>query len=137
MVMSPDEQTIYKNMVENLSLMKRQQWVITAYAVAIFVGLYGLMHDNIKPQAVEVLIWLIIVGCVLCCAMTLRIQFSIASQRRALDRVGKARFDAEQIKTFGLSYRAPFWRDIDFVLAFIAVAVVSAWIVIYLWLYSA
>src|SRR5437879_4153653 len=44
--MSPDEQTVYKNMIDSLSFMKRQQWTITSYAVAIFVGLFGITHDR-------------------------------------------------------------------------------------------
>jgi hypothetical protein len=34
MAMSPDEQSVYKSSVENLSFMKRRQWVIAGYAVA-------------------------------------------------------------------------------------------------------
>ena len=135
MAMSPDEQTVYKNIVEKLSFMKRQQGVIAGYAVAAFIGLYGLTRDKIKPELVEILIWFVVAGSILCCYLIVRAQLGIASQRRAVRRAAKAHFSAEQIKTFGLSYRLPFLRDLDFVLCLIAVVAVSAWVVIYLWLH--
>jgi hypothetical protein len=135
MAMSPDEQTVYKSSVDNLSFMKRQQWVIAGYAVAAFIGLYGLTRDKIKPELVEILIWLVVAAGILGCYLIIRIQFGIASQRRTLRRVAKAHFSADQIKTFGLSYRLPFLRDLDFVLCLIAMIAATAGIVIYLWLH--
>jgi hypothetical protein len=49
--MSPDEQIVYKNMIDGLSSMKRQQWTITSYAVAIFVGLFGLVESECDAVA--------------------------------------------------------------------------------------
>jgi len=135
MAMSPDEQTIYKSIVANLPFMRRQQGVIAGYAVAAFIALYGLTRDKIKPELVEILIWFVVAGSILGCYLIVRIQLGIASQRRALRRVARAHLSAEQIKTFGLSYRLPFLRDLDFVLCLIAVISGSAGVAIYLWLH--
>jgi hypothetical protein len=135
MAMSPDEQIVYKSSVENLSFMRRQQWLILGYAVAAFIALYGLTRDRIKPELVEILIWLVVAGSVLGGYLILRIQLGIASQRRALRRVARAHFSAEQIKTFGLSYRLPFLRDLDLVLCLIAIIAGAAGVAIYLWLH--
>jgi hypothetical protein len=136
MAMSPDEQAVYKNMVENLSFMKRQQWLITGYTVAAFVGLYGLTNGKINPNAIEFLIWLVIAGCILCCYFILRIQFDIARQRRRIQQVDNAHFEPAQIQRFG-TYRFYFFRDIDFLIGFICVVIVSAWVVVYLWQHPA
>jgi hypothetical protein len=135
MAMSPDEQTVYKSIVENLSFMRRQQWAIAGYAVAAFIALYGLTRDKIKPELVEILIWFVVTAGTLGCYLILRAQLGIVSQRRALRRVARAHFSAEQIKTFGLSYRLPFLRELDFVLCLIAIVAASAGIVVYLWLH--
>jgi hypothetical protein len=135
MAMSPDEQTVFKNSADNLSFMRRQQWAITGYAVAAFIALYALTRDKIRPDLVEVLIWFVVAGGILCGYLILRIQFGIASHRRILRRAAKAHFSSDQIRTFGLAYRLPFLREIDFVLCLIAAVAATAAVVIHLWLH--
>jgi hypothetical protein len=135
MAMSPDEQTVYNGSLDNLSFMRRQQWAIAGYAVTAFIALYGLTRDKIKPDLVEILIWFVVAVGILGCYLILRIQFGTASQRRTLRRLARAHFSADQIKTFGLSYRLPFLRDLDFVLCLMAVIAATAGVVVYLWLH--
>jgi hypothetical protein len=46
--MRPELQMVYKNSVDNLAGMKKQQWIITAYAIALFAGIGGLAHSQPK-----------------------------------------------------------------------------------------
>jgi hypothetical protein len=74
--MSPDEQMVYKNMVDNLSFMKRQQWTITSYATAIFLGLLGLTQAqgrHLDASAICLLTWIIALGLIGCWYLLIRV----------------------------------------------------------------
>ena len=131
--MTSDEQVVYKNMVENLSFMKRQQWVITTYVVVISVGLFGLTQGKTSPDAAGGLSLLVAAGCLLAWYLLVRVQMDIARIRRSLEKVANEHFTAEQRSKFGMGENCPFLRDFDFVVAFMIVCAVSAWFVIFMW----
>jgi len=136
MAMSPDEQALYKSIVANLPFTRHQQGgVIAGYAVAAVIALYGLTRDKIKPNLVEILIWFVVAGSI--CGLLLDPQNSAwhCVTAPGLPAGRQAHLSAEQIKTFGLSYRLPFLRDLDFVLCLIAAIAGSAGVAIYLWLH--
>ena len=131
--MTTDEQVVYKNMVENLAFMKRQQWAITTYVVIILVGLFGLTQGKINPNAVEGLSCIVGAGCLLACYLLFRIQVDIATQRRSLENAAERHFTADQRSRFGMRYNHPFFHDFDFVVVFMLVCIATAWFVIFMW----
>jgi len=86
--MTSDEQIVYKNMVDNLSFMKRQQWVITSYAVAIFIGLFGLTQGrSLSADAIQSLVFVVKLGCLLFLLefrLTLPVMAQLGSDERSL-----------------------------------------------------
>lgn len=40
--MPPQMQAVYKDAIDNLIFLKRQQWTITNYVIAAFVGIYAI-----------------------------------------------------------------------------------------------
>jgi hypothetical protein len=130
--MSPDEQVVYKNMVDNLSFMKRQQWTITSYATAIFLGLLGLTQGrHLDASAIRLMTWMIALGLIGCWYLLIRVQYDKRKVRNDLDEVHKVHFDCQQRKRFRGEYKFPFLRDVDFLIVFMIVSGGAAWLVIY------
>ena len=50
--LSPQLQIVYQDVVDNLRFMKRQQWMITNYLIALLAGLY-VFRSDISPSTVS------------------------------------------------------------------------------------
>lgn len=130
--MSPQNLAAYKDMVENLSLMKRQQWRITAYVIAILAWVFG-HSDNLAltnhPGLRCYLIGFLIAGCAVGCFFLFKIQCEIASERGRINIV-KCKYFRTDKDTFGLTYTHTFRRGVIYPATFSFLIAISAMFVI-------
>jgi hypothetical protein len=132
--MRPELQIVYKNMVANLAAMKKQQWIITNYAVAIFVGIGALVRGNhiqLTPCALSSLTALVLISVLASWWFLIRIQNDLIKTRAALEVISNKYFETDERETFNMGYGAVWLRHLDYLAAFMAVAAVSGALLIW------
>jgi hypothetical protein len=105
--MRPEVQMIYQNTVSNLSAIKKQQWIITNYAVVLFAGVGSLVHSlNIKPSpcSLWLLRGLIILGILGTWYFLIKMQCDSRRERETLNRAIAEYFSHEERNILGLGY---------------------------------
>jgi hypothetical protein len=115
--MTSQELTAYKHEVENLTFMKRQQWRITAYAIAILAWLLTNQKLASGPYGRHFLALLILSGCIVCFYFLFRIQCEISSARTLINEV-KRKYFGNDAGTFGKLYKNTFCRDVVYPVVF-------------------
>jgi hypothetical protein len=132
--MTSDEQMAFKNLTDNLALMKRQQWLIASTAVALIVGLFGLTQGKqFKPPAICLMCGFVIVVAAYCSFWVLRIQNEMKQVRHLMSEATTVYFTQEQRERFDLDDKNPGWRGWEFPVAFIFIFWITAIFAILFW----
>jgi hypothetical protein len=111
--MRPELQIVYKNLVDNLSAMKKQQWTLTSYVVAIFAGVAPIIHLYHPCLSESARVWLTsipVIGVIASWYFLINIQRDIAGARCTAQKIAQKYFDAQEIETFRMRYET-FRRD--------------------------
>ena len=125
---------VYQGEVEQLRFMKRQQWAITNYLVAIFAGILAV-DEFVKhpPQWQNCTAIAIVVGATaLAMALLAVIQSHMHGVRKRLARIYSEYYTSDERQLLDLSEQpTSIRRDLPFLLALFLVCIVGAAIVIY------
>jgi hypothetical protein len=135
MEMPPHVSIVFKELFDEVKLMKRQQWIMTNYCVLILAAIYVQQLPYASPLAV--------ITAIVGSGLLLKMQSHLARSRIRLDKVHKTYFDEDQLKAIGLTdkeikvvrdekrhYLAQYLRGWEFLIVLIGVLWVGAFIVI-------
>jgi hypothetical protein len=101
--MSDHVSIIFRELLDEMKSMKRQQWTITNYFLLIGAAIFYLRD---KADVYHFHTWLraiAVIAAVLAVSMLLRIQWNMAGVRFRIDKLHKSYFDPQELVDVGLS----------------------------------
>jgi hypothetical protein len=136
-ILSDQGRIVYKAMLDQLDTLKKQQWTITNYLVAIYVAIFWV-GNNMK-QLTDSEKWsltaLTVVAGIYGVVLLVVIQYDMGQARRRIQDADVTIFDPQERAALGIErYRGPHRRGISFLAALIGVCVVGAILLVrFLW----
>jgi hypothetical protein len=128
---------VYKLMLDEMGFLKKQQWTITNYLVAIYAAIFWLSRDFRPTTHAErcSLTILVIVAGVFGVALLVQIQYDLGKARLRIQSADDIIFDPQERTALGIElYRGPHRRGLSFLLALIGVSVIGPILLIWsLW----
>jgi fatty acid desaturase len=132
---TPQAMEVYKLRHAQVDFIKKQQWVVTNYAVAIYVAIVWVSH-NLRIALVYNLILIVTTVAVAGGATLLLWQFQVDLKhaRLRVDEINDLCFSHEQRKKLYIrdfekqDPQGPFWRGWNVLLALMAVCIVGGFI---------
>jgi len=131
---TPQALEIYKLRHAQVDFIKKQQWVVTNYAVAIYVAIVWVEH-NLRPIAFAPNLILIVITVAVAGIATLllcQFQVDLEKARIRVDEINDICFTNEQRKKLNIrdfekeDPQGPFWRGWNVLLALMSVCIVGA-----------
>ena len=124
--MRAELQIVYKNIVDNLAAMKKQQWVVTSSVVALFAGITGLVNaaptNSLTPTFLFVLTLVAALGVLASWGFLIKIQCESKRERDRLNQIHKDYFEPIERTTFKLCYENTWRRHLDYLVAFMLIS---------------
>jgi len=120
----------YKDAIDNIQFCKRQQWVVTNYAIAAYAALYSIAPRQDYSVLRTLLILVAIAICVYHFCALMSLQRLMTRLRLRLAHIYEDYFEAEERYRLDLSAKAKsFWHQPGLLIGLIAVSVIGAVIV--------
>jgi hypothetical protein len=126
---TPQALELYKARLAHVDFIKKQQWVVTNYAVLIYAAIVWIASNIIDPAPSlrRCLSGLIIVAGICAIGLLIRFQFDLRRARKNTDRASAYCFSQRQRKALkSENYKFPFLRGLEVLLALILVCAVGA-----------
>jgi hypothetical protein len=101
--MSDHVKIIFKQLFDEQTAIKQQQWRITNYAVLLLAGAFTLKTQTphvVDPRAVSAIAWAI---ALLAAALVSLLQCDLGRYRNRIDKIHEAYFNKDELKNIGLS----------------------------------
>jgi hypothetical protein len=122
-----------KNTVDNLAAIKKQQWIVTCSAVALFAEIGAIAHtmkQSPSQHGMCILIGLIVVGVLVSWYFLIRMQCDAAKVRCALQRFTRNYYSLKERKLFGMDYGNILFRHWEYLLTFVVISGIAGVLVI-------
>ena len=132
--MRAELQMVYKNAVDNLAAIKKQQWIVSSYAVALFAGIGGLAHSMKPPPSQQASCWLttlIVIGILASWYFLIKMQCDSTRERTTLQCILKRYFSLEERNFFSMGYNDIPTHHLEYLAAFMAVSAIAGGLVIW------
>lgn len=131
---TPQAVEVYKNRLAQVDFIKKQQWVVTSYAAAIYAAIVwvGRNADPISISLRGFLSFVIVVTGAYSIRLLYRFQLDLRDARISLDKASGYCFNDDQRKVLKLGEfevehpEGPFWHGWEVLLALILVCFVGA-----------
>lgn len=125
---------VYKDAIDNLMFMKKQQWTVTNYLVAIFAGIFAFSRAILNLGIGERVALASLVVLALCYGfyLLIAIQVGMAKFRRRLAWINKTFFSENELQSLELlPVPKSTLHNWDFLFGLIGVATIAAGLVLY------
>jgi hypothetical protein len=118
--------TIYKARLDQIDFIKKQQWVVTNYAVLIFAAIIW-MGSNVPTIPINTLAGIVILAAITAITLLVWFQHDVCVSRKLLDKANDYCFSGAEREALNIqSYKHPFARGLNVLVALIGVCVVGA-----------
>jgi hypothetical protein len=124
---------VYKEMLDQLGFLKKQEWVVTNYLMLVYAAIFWLGSNPkvISSIGTCVLMALTIVACVCAVTMLVVIECDLKLARRRVKEADEKIFDHDECDALGIKrYQGPHYRGLLFVGSLIVVAASGAMLLI-------
>jgi len=136
---TPQALEVYKALLAQVDFIKKQQWVVTNYAVLIYAAIVwvGKNAEPISTLPRSFLSFVIFVTAAYSIRLLYRFQLDLRDARIRLDEANAYCFndkqrDALKLREFGVEdLEGPFWRGWEVLLALVLVCFVGAVVAVY------
>ncbi len=125
---------VYKDAIDNLMFMKKQQWAVTNYLVAIFAGVFAFSRAIVNLGIGERIALASLITLALCYGVYLlvAIQVGMAKFRRRLAWINQSFFTEDERQSLELlPVPKSTLHNWDFLFGLIGVATIAAGLVLY------
>jgi uncharacterized sodium:solute symporter family permease YidK len=123
---------VYKSIIDQFDIIKKQQWATTNYAVLIYAAIVWIdQHVEPSPTFSWVLEAMTIFVGVIAIGLLIWFQIDLGKLRKRAERANSKLFSEEERNALDLKpWRHPFWRGWNVLVALIAVCLFGAVLVV-------
>src|SRR5437870_12966159 len=125
---------VYKSIIDQFDIIKKQHWATTIYAVLIYAAIVWIdQHDRVKASVF--LSWVLVVVTtfvgVIAIGLLIWFQIDLGKLRKRAEHANSRLFSEEERNALDLKpWRHPFWRGWNVLVALIAVCLFGAVLVV-------
>jgi hypothetical protein len=123
---------VYKTIIDQFEIIKKQQWATTNYTVLIYAAIVWIdQHVEASPTFSWVLVAMTILVGVISIGLLISFQIDLGGLRKQAEHANSRLFSEEERNALCLeAYRSPYWRGWHVLIVLIAVCLIGAVLVV-------